>query len=114
MTLRRGRPGTLAGPARVSGFLKQGRRDRVQRLGRRVGLGGLVADLNVTLPSAEHLLAPELADVLIRHGREQPGALPPGVMLAQPRPCPGGRLKRVLNQVGGELPPSGFARPDNS
>jgi hypothetical protein len=78
--------------------------DHVQRLGRRVGGGGLVADLNVTLPSAEHLHAPELADVLIRHRREQPGALPPGVMLAQRRPRPGGRLERVLNQVGGELP----------
>ena len=78
-------------------------RDRVQRLGRGIGLGTLVPGLDVGLLAAERLLAPEIADVLVHQRAEQPGPLPAAGTPAQPRPGPRGRLERVLDQVRGKL-----------
>src|SRR4029077_8806611 len=50
-------------------------RYRVECLSRGVSRGALVPGLDVGLPAAEGLLPPEIADVLVRQGAEQPGPL---------------------------------------
>jgi hypothetical protein len=77
--------------------------DRVQGLGRGIGRGRLVPGLDVGLPAAERLPAPEIADVLVHQRAKQPGPLPVTGLAAQPRPGPRGRLERVLDQVRGKL-----------
>src|SRR5580704_16171945 len=78
-------------------------RYRVECPGRGIRRGALVPGQDVGLLAAKGLPAPEVADVLMHQRAEQPGSLLAASTPAQPRPRPGRRLERVLDQIRGKL-----------